>query len=164
MEIQKISPCLWFDHQAEEAARFYCSVFPRSRIVGISRYGEAGQEIHGRPVGSVMTVVFELDGQTFTALNGGPNFSFSEAISLQVFCDTQAELDRYWGQLSTGGDEAAQMCGWLKDQYGLSWQIVPTSLAAMMMDTDSRKTDRVMTALLQMKKLDVAALGRAYGG
>jgi predicted 3-demethylubiquinone-9 3-methyltransferase (glyoxalase superfamily) len=162
MPSQRITPCLWFDSQAEEAAQFYCSIFGNSRILRVSRYGDAGYEIHGRPAGSVMTVLFELDGQTFTALNGGPVFRFNEAISFQVNCATQEELDHYWGRLSAGGDPAAQQCGWLKDQYGVSWQIVPALLAEMMSDVNSRKSERVMTALLKMKRLDIAALQRAY--
>ncbi len=164
MHIQKITPCLWFDTQAEEAARFYCSIFGNSRILRISRYGEAGHEIHGKPAGSVLTVEFELEGQAFTTLNGGPEFRFNEAISLQVSCDTQEELDHYWDKLSAGGDEAARQCGWLKDKYGVSWQIVPSVLPVLMSDADPRKTDRVMTALLKMKKLDIAELKRAYEG
>lgn len=165
MEItQKITPCLWFDTQAEEAARFYCSCFENSRILRISHYGEAGHEIHGMPAGTVLTVEFELEGQTFTALNGGPAFKFNEAISFQVGCDTQEELDRYWDKLSAGGDEAAQQCGWLKDRYGMSWQIVPSVVMDMLTDEDHRKSERVMTALLQMKKLDIAGLLRAYHG
>ena len=164
MHLQKITPCLWFDTQAEEAAQFYCSIFRNSRILRISRYGEAGHEIHGMPAGSVLTVMFELDGLAFTALNGGPVFKFNEAISLQVNCDTQEELDHYWDRLSAGGDETAQQCGWLKDRYGVSWQIVPTVLPDMMTDADPRKTDLVMTALLKMKKLDIAELKRAYEG
>src|SRR5262245_2151667 len=120
---QRIALCLWFDHQAEEAAAFYVSIFKNSNVVSISRYGKAGYEIHRRPAGSVMTVEFELDGQPFTALNGGPQFTFNEAISLQVFCENQTEVDYYWDKLSKGGDPKAQQCGWLKDQYGLSWQI-----------------------------------------
>lgn len=162
MQLQKITPCLWFDTQAEEAAQSYCAIFRNSRILGISRYGEAGREIHGKPAGSVLTVAFELDGQTFSALNGGPHFRFNEAISLQVSCATQDELDEYWDRLSAGGDPSAQQCGWLKDRYGLSWQIVPAVLSDMMTDADPRKSDRVMTALLKMKKLDIAALERAY--
>jgi predicted 3-demethylubiquinone-9 3-methyltransferase (glyoxalase superfamily) len=162
--VQKISPCLWFDSQAEEAARFYAGVFPNSKIGAIARYCEAGQEIHGRPPGSVMTVEFELDGQSFTALNGGPVFKFNEAVSLQVHCDTQDEIDRYWEQLSTGGDKEAQQCGWLKDQFGLSWQIAPKVLAEMMLDPDAQRSARVFTAMLQMKKLDVATLQAAYKG
>lgn len=164
MKLQKITPCLWFDTQAEEAAQYYCAIFRNSRILSISRYGEAGHEIHGMPAGSVLTVEFELDGQAFTALNGGPVFKFNEAISLQVNCDDQEELDRYWDRLSAGGDETAQQCGWLKDKYGMSWQIVPAVLPDLMADADQRKTDRVMTALLKMKKLDIAELKRAYEG
>ncbi len=161
---QKIAPCLWFDDQGEEAARFYCAVFSNSRIVSIARYGEAGYEIHRKPAGSVMTVAFELDGQAFTALDGGPAFKFNEAISLQVGCDTQEEVDYYWEKLSEGGDEKARVCGWLKDRYGLSWQIVPAVLPRMMADADSEKSQRVMAAMLQMKKIDVDALQRAFDG
>lgn len=164
MQLQKITPCLWFDSQAEEAARFYCGIFDNSRILGISRYGEAGSEIHGKPAGSILTVAFELAGQTFTALNGGPVFRFNEAISLQVSCADQAEVDRYWDRLAAGGDPAAQQCGWLKDRYGLSWQVVPADLGDMMSDTTNRRSERVMAALLQMKKLDLAALHQAYSG
>ncbi|BCB25927.1 VOC family protein [Sulfurimicrobium lacus] len=164
MHIPRITPCLWFDTQAEEAAQFYCAIFPNSRIANISRYGEEGHEIHGKPAGSVLTVEFELGGQAFTALNGGPNFKFNEAISLQVGCDTQEEVDHYWDSLSAGGDEAAQQCGWLKDKYGLSWQIVPNVLADLISDPDPRKSGRVVTALLQMKKLDIAELKKAYAG
>jgi len=164
MKVRKITPCLWFDTQAEEAAQFYCSIFPNSRVLRISRYGEAGREIHGMPAGSVLTVAFELDGQEFTALNGGPVFRFNEAVSFQVSCDDQDELDYYWDRLAAGGDEASQRCGWLKDRYGLSWQIVPAVLADMMTDADGRKSERVMTALLKMKKLDIAALRQAYAG
>ena len=160
--MQKITPCLWFDTQAEEAAKFYTSIFKNSRIGRISRYGKEGHEIHGRPEGSVLTVEFELNGQPFTALNGGPVFKFNEAVSFQVHCDNQAELDHYWDKLGRGGDQKAQQCGWLKDQYGVSWQIVPTALAAMLQDKDSRKSERVMKELLQMKKLDIARLEQAY--
>jgi len=161
--IQRITPCLWFDYQAEEAARFYSGIFPNSRIVALSRYGKAGHEIHRRPAGSVMTVAFELDGQPFTALNGGALFKFNEAISLQVNCDSQQEIDYYWERLGAGGDPQAQQCGWLKDRYGLSWQIVPKTLAAMLQEPGD-SADRVMSALLQMKKLDLAALERAHRG
>ena len=164
MNLQKITPCLWFDTQAEEAAHFYCAIFPDSGIQHISHYGEAGQEIHGMPPGTVLTVAFMLAGQSFTALNGGPVFKFNEAISLQVNCDTQEELDSYWERLSAGGPGEAQQCGWLKDKYGLSWQIVPAVLAEMMSDPERNKSDRVMTALMNMKKLDIAALQRAYAG
>src|SRR5688500_9265121 len=135
--IQKIAPCLWFDDQAEEAAEFYTAIFSNSKVLNISRYGEAGQEIHGKPAGTVMTVAFELDGQGFTALNGGPMFKFNEAISFQVSCETQQEVDYYWGKLSEGGEEKAQQCGWLKDKYGVSWQIVPDILVKMLNDSDS---------------------------
>lgn len=161
---QKITPCLWFDDQAQQAAEFYLSVFPNSRIVNLSRYGEAGREVHGKPPGSVLTVAFELDGQAFTALNGGPLFRFNEAISLQVNCQDQAEIDHYWDKLGAGGDASAQQCGWLKDRYGVSWQIVPRVLPELLGDPDTAKSERVMTALLQMKKLEIAALQRACAG
>lgn len=161
---QRITPCLWFDDQAEEAATLYTSVFPGSRIVTVSRYGEAGREVHGRPPGSVMVVAFELDGQAFTALNGGPVFKFNEAISLQVSCRTQEEVDHYWEKLSRGGDERAQQCGWLKDRYGLSWQVIPVALMEMMADPDPVKSGRVMQAMLQMKKIDIKGLRQAYSG
>ncbi len=161
---QKITPCLWFDTQAEEAAKFYASVFDNSRIVNTVRYGEAGYEIHKRPPGMVMTVEFELSGQTFTALNGGPMFKFNEAVSLQIMCDTQREVDYYWEKLSQGGDKNAQQCGWLKDRFGLSWQVVPTILPKMLADPDPETSERVMTAVLKMKKLDIDALKRAYAG
>ena len=162
--IQKISPCLWFDDQAEDAVAFYTGIFRKSKVVNVSRYGEAGHEIHGRPAGTVMTVAFELEGQAFTALNGGPVFKFNEAISFQVNCETQEEVDYYWKKLSEGGDVQAQQCGWLKDRYGVSWQVVPTALVEMITDPDSQKSGRVMEAMLQMKKLDIAELKRAYGG
>ena len=162
--IQRITPCLWFDDQAEEAAAFYTSIFPNSRIVAISRYGEAGREIHGRPAGTVMTVAFELEGQRFTALNGGPVFTFNEAISLQVHCETQAEVDHYWEKLSTGGDPGAQQCGWLKDRYGASWQVVPAVLPEMLADPEAEGSQRAMEAMLTMKKLDIATLERAFAG
>jgi len=161
---QRITPCLWFDDQAEEAATLCTSIFPGSRIVTVSRYGEAGREVHGRPPGSVMVVAFELEGQAFTALNGGPVFKFNEAISLQVSCRTQEEVDHYWENLSRGGDERAQQCGWLKDRYGLSWQIVPVALMEMMGDPDPVKSGRVMQAMLQMKKIDIKGLRQAYSG
>lgn len=161
--MQKITACLWFDNQAEEAARFYTSIFKNSRIGRISRYGKEGYAIHGKPEGSVLTVEFELDGRSFTALNGGPVFKFNEAISFQVYCDTQAEVDYFWGKLSGGGDAKAQQCGWLKDRYGMSWQIVPAVLPGMLMDRDPARSNRVMKAMLQMKKLDIGELERAYG-
>lgn len=157
----RIAPCLWFDDQAEEAANFYVSVFKDSRVVSVSRYSEVGQETHRRPPGSVMTVEFELDGQPFTALNGGLVFRFSEAISLQVNCETQKEVDYYWGALSKDGDPRAQQCGWLKDRYGLSWQIVPTVLPELLKDHGSETARRAMEAMLRMKKIDIAELERA---
>jgi predicted 3-demethylubiquinone-9 3-methyltransferase (glyoxalase superfamily) len=161
---KRIAPCLWFDDQAEEAAKFYTSIFKNSRIGRISRYGEAGREFHGKSPGTAMTVAFELDGQPFTALNGGPAFKFNEAISLQVSCADQGEVDHYWEKLSAGGDPKAQQCGWLKDRFGVSWQIVPDALADMMADPDAARSGRVMSALLQMKKLDIDTLRRAFGG
>lgn len=161
--MQRITPCLWFDNQAEEAARFYTSIFRNCRIGRISRYGKEGHEIHGRPDGSVMTVEFEIDGHGFTALNGGPVFKFNEAISFQVHCETQEEVDYLWEKLSEDGDLSAQQCGWLKDKYGVSWQIVPTALIEMLLDKDVRRTERVMKAMLQMKKIEIAKLKQAYG-
>jgi len=162
--VQPITPCLWFDNQAEEAARYYTGIFKNSKIGRISRYTEAGREVHGRPAGTVMTVEFELNGQPFTALNGGPLFKFNEAISFQIMCRTQEEVDHYWNKLSEGGDKQAQQCGWLKDKYGLSWQVVPTVLVEMMTDPDTEKSGRAMEAMLQMKKLDIAELKRAFAG
>ena len=163
-QIHKITPCLWFDHQAEEAAAFYTAIFRNSKIGRIARFGEAGREIHGKPPGTVMTVAFGLDGQTFTALNGGPDFKFNEAISLQVNCESQEEIDYYWGKLGAGGDEKAQQCGWLKDKYGVSWQIIPTVLSEMASDPNPEKSGRVMEAMLKMKKINLADLKRAYAG
>jgi predicted 3-demethylubiquinone-9 3-methyltransferase (glyoxalase superfamily) len=161
--LSKITPCLWFDQQAEEAANYYVGIFPHSRITAVSRYGEAGREIHGMAPGTVLTVEFELDGQAFTALNGGPAFQFSEAVSFQVMCDTQEEIDYYWDRLGAGGDELARQCGWLKDRYGASWQVVPRRLQALLTGRDAARTDRVMEALLRMKKLDLEALVHAAG-
>jgi len=160
--IQKISPCLWFDGQGEEAARFYVSIFKNSRIGTISHFGKEGFEVHGRPAGSAMVVTFFLEGQEFAALNGGPHFKFNEAMSLMVRCESQAEIDYFWDKLGAGGDPKAQQCGWLKDKYGLSWQIVPTAMQEMMTSKDSTKSGRVMNALLKMKKLDLAALQKAH--
>ena len=151
----KITPFLWFDTQAEEAAKFYTSVFPNSKIVTVARYGEAGPG----PKGSVMTVEFELDGQRMIALNGGPVFKFTEAISLSVGCETQEEVDHYWEKLSQGGEQAP--CGWLKDKYGLSWQVNPTVLGELLSSPDAKKAKRVMEAMLKMKKIDIAALKAA---
>jgi predicted 3-demethylubiquinone-9 3-methyltransferase (glyoxalase superfamily) len=162
--LPRIQPCLWFDDQGEEAARFYAGIFKDARILRITRYGQAGVEIHGRPAGSVMTVEFELDGQKLTALNGGPHFKFNEAVSLEVHCKTQDEIDYYWEKLSAGGDPKAQQCGWLKDRFGLSWQVVPTRLTEMLTDAESPKSQRAFAAMLRMKKLDIAALERAYNG
>jgi len=162
--LQRISPCLWFANEAEEAAKFYCGVFKNSRIKALTRYGAAGFEVHQRPAGSVMTVVFELDGQTFTALNGGPIFKFNEAISFQVNCATQDEIDHYWEKLSAGGDPKAQQCGWLKDRYGASWQVVPSGMEEFFRDETSIGAQRAMEAMLKMKKLDLAALRRAHAG
>jgi predicted 3-demethylubiquinone-9 3-methyltransferase (glyoxalase superfamily) len=162
--IQKITPCLWFDNQAEEAAKFYASIFENSAIGAVTRYGREGFEVHGRPEGSAMTVSFRLEGQEFTALNGGPLFKFTEAISFIVRCETQAEVDRYWERLGEGGDEQAQQCGWLKDKFGVSWQIVPVAMFEMLSAPDKEKSGRAMKAMLQMKKLDLPALRRAYEG
>jgi predicted 3-demethylubiquinone-9 3-methyltransferase (glyoxalase superfamily) len=163
-KLKTIAPCLWFDDQAEPAAQFYTAMFPNSSITKISRYGEAGHEQHRRPAGSVMTVAFELDGHPFTALNGGPQFRFNEAISFQIFCDTQADIDYFWDKLSEGGDPKAQACGWLKDKYGLSWQVVPTILSELVDDPNSEKSQRAFAAMMKMKKLDIAALKRACNG
>ena len=163
-KLQRITPCLWFDRQAEDAAKFYTSIFPNSRIGTISRYREAGREVHGMEPGTVLTIAFDLDGQSFTALNGGPLFKFTEALSLQINCETQAEVDHYWNALGAGGAPQAQQCGWLKDKFGLSWQVVPTVLPRLMTDPDPAKSQRVMNALMQMKKLDIAALERAHAG
>ncbi|BAV34676.1 3-demethylubiquinone-9 3-methyltransferase [Sulfuricaulis limicola] len=160
--MQKITPFLWFDHQAEEAAKFYASIFRNSKIGHIARYDEAGAQASGRPKGSAMTVAFQLEGQDFVALNGGPHFKFTEAVSFVVNCQTQEEVNHYWEKLSAGGDEKAQQCGWLKDKYGLSWQIVPVVLFEMLQDKNPMKSGNVMRALLQMKKPDIEALQQAY--
>ncbi len=159
----KINPCLWFDGQAEDAANFYVTVFKNSKILQISHYTDAGRETHGRPAGSVMTVLFELDGTRFTALNGGPQFKFDEAISFEIDCGSQEEVDYYWEKLTAGGGSPGP-CGWLKDRFGLSWQVVPRQLNEWMLDKDKAKADRVMEAMLKMKNLDIAALMRAYDG
>ncbi len=160
--MQKITPCLWFDNQAEEAVKFYTSVFKNSKITSVLRYDEAASKAAGRPKGSAMVVAFELDGQKFTALNGGPIFKFNEAISFVVNCQTQEEVDYYWKKLSTVPE--AEQCGWLKDKYGLSWQIVPTVLVEMLQDKDKKKVARVTEAFLKMKKFDIADLKKAYEG
>jgi len=160
---QRIWPFLWFDSQAEDAAKFYTSIFPNSRIVAVTRYMEAGKEIHKRPVGSAMTVAFELDGQPFTALNGGPLFKFNEAVSFVVSCENQQQIDYYWEKLTAGGDPKAQQCGWLKDKFGLSWQVVPKMMDELFKDS-SAGAQRAMVAMMQMKKLDIGKLQRAYAG
>lgn len=160
--VQKLTPCLWFDSNAEEAVEFYVSVFRNSKITGLSRYGEAGAEVSGRPAGSVMTITFQLEGQDFMALNGGPVFTFSPAISFIVDCKSQEELDVIWEKFAKGG--VVEQCGWLRDKFGISWQIVPSALGEMMRDNDPQKRNRVMKALLQMKKLDIRRLQEAYEG
>jgi predicted 3-demethylubiquinone-9 3-methyltransferase (glyoxalase superfamily) len=160
MSATKIQPCLWFDTEAEQAANHYCAIFKNSKIGSISRFGTEGKEIHGKDAGTVMTVEFEVEGQKFVALNGGPQFEFDEAVSFQVFCDTQDEVDYFWSKLSEDGSESH--CGWLKDKFGLSWQVVPQPLIDMLQDKDAAKSQRVMRSMLQMKKIDIAELQRAY--
>jgi predicted 3-demethylubiquinone-9 3-methyltransferase (glyoxalase superfamily) len=154
--------CLWFDGRAEEAARFYASVFPRSKVGRILRYGPAASKSSGLPEGSVLTVEFELDGRPFMALNGGPAFRFSEAVSFVVPCKDQEEIDAYWAKLSQGGEESA--CGWLKDKFGLSWQVFPTRLLDMLADRDAAAAERAMTAMLSMRKIDLPTLEKAFAG
>jgi predicted 3-demethylubiquinone-9 3-methyltransferase (glyoxalase superfamily) len=161
MLTHRFSPCLWFDSEAEEAANYYVGIFPNSCITAVTRYPNAGQEIHGKPAGSVLVVAFELDGYSFTGLNGGPLFKFSEAISFEVRCESQEEIDYYWEKLGAGGDPKAQQCGWLKDRFGLSWQVVPTGMDDMLKDSESPRAERVMKAFLAMKKIDIKALERA---
>ena len=156
---QKITPFLWFDNQAEEAAKFYTSIFRNSKIGKVARYDKAGEKVSGQPAGSIMTVEFQLEGQDFVALNGGPNFKFNEAISFVVSCNTQAEVDRFWTKLSAGGKKV--QCGWLKDKYGVSWQIVPKILGELLSSSDVEKSHRVMQAMLKMVKLDIGTLKRA---
>ncbi|HJU42704.1 MAG TPA: VOC family protein [Vicinamibacterales bacterium] len=158
---RRISPCLWFDNQAEAAANFYTGIFQHSRIRKITHYTEAGRDTHRKPAGSVMTVEFELDGQPFTALNGGPEFKFNEAVSFQIHCQTQEDIDYFWERLSAGGDPKAQVCGWLKDRYGVSWQVVPDRLIELLSDDDNARASRVMNAMLKMKKIDLNELERA---
>jgi len=160
--MQKIIPHLWFDSQAEEAANFYVTIFKNSKIGRITRYPKVAEEVSGKPAGSVMTVAFQLEGQDFLALNGGPEFKFNESVSFMVKCETQEEIDYYWNKLKEGGDEKAQICGWLKDKFGLSWQITPSALIEMIEDEDPQKVERVMQAMLEMKKLDLATLKAAY--
>jgi predicted 3-demethylubiquinone-9 3-methyltransferase (glyoxalase superfamily) len=159
---QKITPCLWFDTEAEEAANFYVSIFKGSKIRSVNRYCKAGHEVHGKPAGSVMAVEFEIEGQKFVGLNGGPQFKFDEAVSFQIHCKTQDEIDYYWSRLTEGGKEVA--CGWLKDKFGLSWQVVPEPLFEMLSDKDAAKVERVTSAFLKMKKFDIAKLRQAFEG
>ena len=161
--MQKITPFLWFDSQAEEAANFYVSIFTNSKIVSVNRYGEEAAKASGRPKGSVMTIGFELDGQHFTALNGGPVFKFTEAISFVVHCETQEEVDYYWEKLTADGGQES-MCGWLKDKFGLSWQIIPSKLGELLSDPDREKSNRAMQAMLKMRKIIIADLQKAYDG
>ncbi|MDN7246424.1 VOC family protein [Planococcus shenhongbingii] len=161
-KIQKIIANFWFDGQAEEAANFYVSVFKDASIGRITRYVKEGQEIHGKPVGSVMTVEFQIEDQEFLALNGGPEFKFSEAISFIINCESQEEIDYYWDKLTEGGDEKAQICGWLKDKFGVSWQVTPIALNEMLMDSDTEKVERVMKSFMQMKKIDLTELQKVY--
>ena len=162
--LQRIQPCLWFDTQAEEAARFYAGIFPNSQVGTLTHYSEVGIEQHGRPVGSVMTVSFTLDGQAMLALNGGPLFQFTPALSLMVNCDTQAEIDHFWDRLSEGGDPAAQQCGWLADRYGVSWQITPGNWEQLYTSANQAGAQRAMAAMMGMKKLDIAQLQAAFDG
>ncbi len=157
---QKITPFLWFNHQAEEAAKYYTSVFRNSKIIEVARYGEAGAKVSGQPQGTVMTVKFQIEGQEFVALNGGPVFRFNEAVSFVVNCDTQEEVDEIWEKLSAGGEKSR--CGWLKDKFGLSWQVVPTILEELLSDKDAQKSERVMQAMLRMDKIDIKGLTQAY--
>ncbi len=161
---QRITPFLWFDTQAEEAVAFYTSIFKNSKVLATTRYSREAEQAAGRPEGSVMTIAFQLDGQSFTALNGGPHFKFNEAVSLVVHCRNQEEVDYYWSKLSEGGDPRAQQCGWLKDRFGLSWQVVPDQVVELLTDRDPEKGRRAMAAVLTMKKIDVAALEQAAAG
>ena len=162
--MKSINPCLWFDSDGEDAAQFYCSIFKNSKIKHVSRFTEAGKELHGKPVGSVMAVSFEINGQEYTALNGGPMFKLSEAVSFQVMCESQEEVDYYWDKLTEGGDPSAQACGWLKDKFGLSWQVVPAAFLEMLSHGDPMKSQRAMSAMFGMQKLDMPTLQKAYDG
>lgn len=164
MPISKLTPCLWFDGQAEPAAKFYTSIFKNSKITATAHYGDAGKEHHGQKAGSVMTVAFELEGQSFVGLNGGPIFKISEAISFQIDCETQEEVDYYWEKLNEGGDPECQACGWLKDKFGVSWQVVPSMLTRLITHPDKAASQRMMAAMMEMKKLDIAKLQAAFDG
>lgn len=157
-----ITPCLWFDTRAEDAVKFYCGIFENSRVTHVAQFPDTGKDIHGKDAGTVMTVAFEIDGQKFLALNGGPQFKFDQAVSFILYCETQKEIDYFWTKLTDGGQES--QCGWLKDKFGLFWQVAPAALPKMMTDPDAKKTARVMDAFMKMKKLDVAAIERAYAG
>jgi predicted 3-demethylubiquinone-9 3-methyltransferase (glyoxalase superfamily) len=161
--MQKITPFLWFDHQAEEAAKFYTSVFKNSKVGRILRYDEASAKAAGGPVGSVLTIEFEIEGQKFTALNGGPKFKFNESVSFVVYCQTQDEVDYFWQKLTADGGQESE-CGWLRDKFGLSWQVTPTVLIEMLHDKDPKKSERVMNAMMQMQKIDISKLKAAYAG
>jgi predicted 3-demethylubiquinone-9 3-methyltransferase (glyoxalase superfamily) len=161
-KLKSIRPCLWFDGKGEEAATFYCGIFPNSKITGVSHYVAEGKETHGQKVGAVMTVMFDLDGQSFMALNGGPHFKFNEAVSFMVSCDTQEELDRYWNALSA--DPAAEICGWCKDKFGVSWQIVPSAMDEMLTQGSEAQRNRVMKVVMASKKLYIAKFQEAYNG
>ncbi len=161
---QKIISNLWFDTQAEDAVNFYISIFKNSRIINTTHYGKAGQEVHGMREGTVMTIEYELEGQRFVALNGGPHFKFNEAVSFIINCETQEEIDFYWNKLTEGGDPRSQQCGWLKDKFGLSWQVVPVMMDEMFLDKNKGKSERAMNAMLQMKKIDLKKLMDAYEG
>ncbi|TLD70001.1 VOC family protein [Phragmitibacter flavus] len=162
--LSKITPCLWFDDQGEAAANFYVSIFKDSKITDVSYYPESGHEIHRGREGKVLMVVFELEGQSFTALNGGPHFKFTEAISFQIECENQEEVDYYWEKLGEGGPVEAQQCGWVKDKFGLSWQVVPKRMIEMLNDPDKAKFQRAFEAMMQMKKLDIGELEKAFNG
>jgi len=162
--MKNITPCLWFDSEGEDAAKFYVSIFKNSKIKHIQRYTEVGREHHGREPGSVMVVSFEINGQEYTALNGGPIFKISEAVSFQVMCESQDEVDYYWEKLGAGGDPESRVCGWLKDKFGVSWQIIPTKFLEMLASGDAEKAQRAYAAMFGMKKLDLAALETAYNG
>lgn len=162
--LQKITPCLWFNGQAEAAVQFYTDIFPASQTGPVLHYGEQDADIHRQPPGSVLAISFTLDGQAFTALNAGPEFQFTPAVSFQISCETQDEIDHYWDRLSEGGEPEAQQCGWLKDRYGLSWQVVPAMMLEMLSSSDQAAAQRAMHAMMGMKKLDIQQLKRAYAG